>query len=482
MKKYTAHILIIVALAGFSTALISANTRSNVSAQTNCITFTVPDTGTITFCPLVNSTSTPAPTDTALPSPTETSTTVNTPTDVPTLTATVAVPTGTQAAIVPPYQSAPECFEHSNDTFHTLWDASKGCHYDHEHGSNPFEDEVSNVFPGFDLFALLGNVQIGHTNPSSPMENTHKHGGFKWDVALNIPLEIFEGAQWPVKDAVIEYHAFGDSSIELEARIHSTVALVTACNPANPTDCGSIYTVQHQDYGQRVSQYQGDVLPYPDTPLPAYGAGFGPYWTIDRYGTCIGCRPSLQFVLDRRLNANQIVTSKRTGNGARPDGSTLFTLLFRVRDSYQLLEWSSVQGGHPFSFGWVCGGTNYNPANCRYTNTTTRVHEVAGVVPAAWDNLAGFDTDPRVGRITAEGFTSRFGVLNLSCTAASAECFPVKLVNMFVGKYGGALPGAKVSNPNAVSNPSRNIWFCNGVQCAETAPGAVPSGWIGSEN
>ena len=37
--------------------------------------------------------------------------------------------------------------------------AVRGCHYDHEHGQNPFTPEVAATFPGFDLRALLGGVR-----------------------------------------------------------------------------------------------------------------------------------------------------------------------------------------------------------------------------------------------------------------------------------------------------------------------------------
>ena len=82
-------------------------------------------------------------------------------------------------------------------------------------------------------------------------------------------------------------------------------------------------------------------------------------------------------------------------------------------------------------------------------------------------------------RLTLATLVSLIGALNLSCTTPGPDCFPIKMVDMFIGKYGGALPGQKVSNPNATSNPSRNIWFCAGLPCTETDAGAVPSGWIG---
>lgn len=312
------------------------------------------------------------------------------------------------------------------------------------------------------------------------MENTHKHGGHKWQADTGVPCEVFESADYCVTDAMIQYHWFGDASIEMESRVHSALAFVKACDPANVSDCGYLFADQHVDYGQRVSQYQGELMPYPDNPDPAHDVKFGPYNTIDRFGNCVGCRPSLAFVVERRANANGVWTTKN-GPGVGPIGSSLLGLLIRSRDMYQLKD--NADNVYPFTFGWLCGlGATYDPAACRYTNTTTRVHELAGVIPPEWDNLQGFDTNPTVGRITADGYVTRFGTLGLECVAPEIDCHPIKLVNMFVGKYGGALPGAKVSNPNPVSNPSRNVWLCAGLPCDETDAGAVPSGWIGSEN
>jgi hypothetical protein len=386
--------------------------------------------------------------------------------------------------------SDPACSEHNNNTFHTLWNSELGCHYDHEHGKNPFTPEVAVTFPGFDLQALLGNVQIGHTNPSSEMENTHKHGGFKWQVDLTTPqncAEGFEGAATGVNAAVIQYHAFGDYLIEFESRIHSALALLRACRPTNPTDYGYMYVVQHVDYGQRTSPYQGAVLPYPDTPMPPYAPNLAPYFTLDCFGPGLaGCRTSREAILNGNFNAASTWTSKAKFPKfyPAPFGSPLFAILFRVRDNYQVLDSADLL--YPFTFSWLCsgdGGLTYAPG-CRYNNTTTRVHEVGGTIPAAWDNLEGFDTNSTVGRITAEGYVTKFGNLNLSCVAPGDDCHPIKLVDMFTGSYGTSLLPSVPKTP-AFSNaalPERDVYFCNGQLCSETSAGAVPSGWAGNSN
>jgi hypothetical protein len=403
---------------------------------------------------------TPTPTQIHKVTPVSTATPTATETVLPTATAThtsTSVPSG-------PYPGAPLCATHDPSRFHTLWDSARGCHYDHEHGEDPFTAEVANAFPDFDLRAALGYVEMGHQHPTSPAEFSAKHAGLKWQVSLGMPcVGGFESAVWCVTDAVVQYHAFGPQHIELEARVHSTVALLRVCEAANPTNCGVIFAVLHQDYGQRVAPYQGTVLPYPDNPTP-YQSGLGPYWSLDCFGLGLpNCRTSLAYVRDRNLNANSTITSK----GGRTGAQGLFNLLIRVRDNYQLLD--SADLVHPFTFGYVCGEAVYNPVGCRYNNSTTRIHEVGGLLPGTWDG-ASFDADPRAGYVTG---------------ALTVGGFPFILVNAPVGvRYGTNLcpDGVKCSNPDPASNPERDIYFCGQMVCSETSPGAVPSGWIGAEN
>jgi hypothetical protein len=313
------------------------------------------------------------------------------------------------------------------------------------------------------------------------MENSMKHGGFKWQVSVPAPQGChigFEGATVGVDNAVIQYHSFGNYEVEFEGRVHSTVALLRQCMP-DSDDYGYIYTVQWQDYGQRLFSYQGLNMPYLNAPSPEYPTGLGPYFTSQ----CVYCGSKADTrdeILANNSNASTIWTSK----GARGEGQHIFNLLFRSRDLYQVVDQRDMT--YPFTFLWLCstdGGLTFSPTRgCRYNNSTTRVHEVAGSIPAEWDNLEGFDTDTRVGRITADGYTDHLGKLNLSCTMPGTDCFPIHLVAAYVGNYGSELTAGKVSNPTPSDTPERDIYFCGNQVCSEGDPGATSSGWIGQEN
>lgn len=396
-------------------------------------------------------------------------------------------PRPTQTPSIEPFPAAPPCTAHDNGTFHALWNSTDGCHYDHEHGQSPFTPEVLAEFPAIDVEAFLGGVEVGHTNPSSPHENTIKHGGFKWHVQLALPQPCagFESALTGGLSVLVQYHSFGDYSQELESGLHSTVAIIKQCRTSSPNDYGYIAVTQFQNYGQVVTPYQGTVMPYPYYEVAIYPSGAGPYTSVNCIDEdpVIKCRLSLQAA--QNLPSQSTWTSKPTGTGARPASSTLFRLLFRGRDIYQ--NFLLADQTYPFTLLWLCSadGSVYNPAGCRYNNSTTQVGEIAGAIPAVWDGLAGWDSDSRVGRVTVEGYVTRFGVRNTNCAAPGVEtdCFPIKLVSAFVGGYGSVLvfvPGKGVNIVPFI--PERDLYFCGGVACAEGTAGAVPSGWIGDGN
>jgi hypothetical protein len=472
--------LILCGVAGlvFASSLWAMNSHAKyLTAKAPAAVLKASATRTATRTPTVTYTATETLTPTITETPTEGDT--PTPSDTPT-------ETQTPVPVYTPYPSAPACTEHDNSTFHTLWNSALGCHYDHEHGTSPFTQVVSDTFPGFDLFALLGNVGVSHTNPSGPMENTMKHGGHKWDVTLTHSAGCAgrEGVPTGVDALVIQYHAFGNYAVEFEARIHSAGGMLRQCQVGNPTDYGYVYVIQHQDYGQRTVPYQGVILQYPDTPLPAYDSAREPYLAMSCFGGPPPCDkyPTLASVINRDANSDTTWISEP--NNLISFGSPLFGILFRARDTYQMLDWNDQT--YPFTFAWICtldNGLTYNPIGCRHNNTTTRVHEVMGEIPVAWDNLEGFDTNPTVGRITANGFVTHFGDLNLLCVAPGPDCHPIKLVSAFTGRYGTLFDISGDDVPLHPANlPERDIYFCGGLPCNEFDPGATPSGWVGSEN
>jgi hypothetical protein len=138
----------------------------------------------------------------------------------------------------------------------------------------------------------------------------------------------------------------------------------------------------------------------------------------------------------------------------------------------------------------VCSNDNgltYVAAGCRYNNSTTRVHEVMGIVPPEWDNLVGFDLDPREGRVTREAFVTVAvdGDLQLlGFCPPGMQCITLKYVSAFVGRWGSGITllPREVSVFADGNLPERDIYFCGGVVCQAGDQNAEPSGWIGPNN
>lgn len=460
------------------------------------------ETETSTPEPSATSTETVAPTDTptvtdvVTETPTDTPTTTDTPTETSTETSTpsptdTSTPTSTSTAgTLTPFPGASACTPLDKDTFHTLWNSQLGCHYDHEHGVSPFTPAVSNVFAALgSLQDLLCGVEIGHCVPTSAMEKSMKGGGYKWQVTQNPNgCTPFTGLQANavvgVDYVAIQYHFFGNSfktdtglMDEFAARVHSNVAELRQCKLSNPTDFGYVFVEQWQDYGPRLKFYQGPRLNYSDNP-PFYATNLGPYFTDGCIGNVVGCRSSLATAQN---NPSHTIWTSQPKN---VPGSKLYFQLIRGRDTYEQVDY--FDNDYPFSSYYLCtsdGGQTYNPNGCRYNNTTSFVQEIGGEIPASWDNNS-LDTNPTVGRITFEGYVTRFGTLVTSgCTEYGIDCQRIKLVNAFVGKYGAHLIEDKANQFSPLAQPDRDICFSlsgNVVNC--DVPGAIPSGWVGAEN
>ena len=158
--------------------------------------------------------------------------------------------------------------------------------------------------------------------------------------------------------------------------------------------------------------------------------------------------------------------------GANSSTPGLFRLIWRVGDLYRLVDWRDQT--YPLSFLWLCtsdGGATYNPVGCRHNNTTTQVHEVRGDIPAAWDNLAGWDTEPQAGRVTVDGFVNQNGQPTAVCEAPGTTCYPFRAHRAFTGTYGSVLIYTTRKGTNIQPPRDGDLYF-NGV----------PSGWVGPGN
>lgn len=425
---------------------------------------------------------------TPAPSATKTSTqapsSTQTPTAGPSATNTPEpLPSPTLGAVIEPFWEAPLCTNHNPELPHGLWDWTLGCHYDHEHGADAFSPSSQARFPG--LLDFMCQHPLTGCNSSGPTENTVKHGGFKWQVQETIPHagELgFEDAEVGICGDAIRFHNFGDNNLEATARFHSVVAYILQCLPDDLNDLGHVKISQILDFGQFVVPYQGLPLDFPGAPAP-YDSRKAPYNTADCSGDYPQCRISVDWLRNRVPFTNNASTWTSNCFYAEPCGTRLFGMLFRSKDNYQLLNYDDQD--YPYTMEWVCsldhGATFTAIFGCAYNNSTAFVSEIRGVIPDEWDNLAGFDTNPEVGRITATGHVTRYGDLAPACIPGG-ECYLVELTNAFTGHYGGFL-GTDKTVQFGTALPERDICFNPAhvwVPCTDA--GAMASGWIGPSN
>lgn len=176
----------------------------------------------------------------------------------PTSTATLEPPTATPvpstATPVPPqagepYPEAPLCTNHSDTEFHTLWNSTLGCHYDHAHGDNPHV--VDSIF-GTDYYGWAGG-EISYpwqTFGAMGTENDYKHAGYYW--LVRTPEEIGTCESQFGDGCVMAFRAISHMFMNdhgAKTRYHSFFLEALVCDVANPEDCGIMRTGGWHDTG-----------------------------------------------------------------------------------------------------------------------------------------------------------------------------------------------------------------------------------------
>lgn len=363
---------------------------------------------------------------------------------------------------IAPYPTAPLCPSHDPTVAHGLWDSGRGCHYDHEHGDDPSR---AAAFLGVDPVAFIGQ---GVSYPwATPGEAEQKHEGYKWTVRpTNEDPCVPESGENGTDGFAVEFHAKGHGPEHL-TRNHSAFIAAVVCNLSGGR--GVLLTGGWQDYGQRISPYQGLVLALSDQPQPSYPTGLPPYLSLG----CNNCGAKAGPPSSTWTSLPTYITG----------GNQLAQLLFRVRDPSQSIN-GATRTNPPQAFTWVCGGALFNPIGCKANNTTGTVHQVFGYIPPEWDELDGVDDDA----VTYQGYTDRWGHLVEGCEAQGLDCVPLYLSTVPVGHFSTTFDNA-VTAFSAAALPDRDICFTPRTKTSPggqlvncDVPNAVPSGWAGPNN
>lgn len=438
-----------------------------VLAQDGCEIIKVLPGGTILWCPdqvAPTPTITPEPTATATATPvTEQPTaTPMPPTPAPTATATPTEhvhPTATSAPVAtstPVPGMAWRCPDSAHDPtqWHPHYNAQLGCWYDHVHGANPTAIDYRfgapwsflAKYPGYATSQPAWNIgTISYPwLTGAGMEQSMKHGGYKWQVADTAPQngEVLRierrPAIWdwvtgngPWLDLVafrFQEHfgsAFADPSgqmppmFDARTRFHSFwVEMLTQ-------DGGTIRGGGWWDTG-RFWEYGTQVIPMPEIdPRPVSPRQSGNSFSDPYRGDNNLCD---------NYGGNRIVALWSSRPPWTPDWPTGYDYqhnnhlgLFSVHKDV-----SACVNRADGSSRLICQPGSYCP---NANNTEYGTFRVWAYVSPSWDGHV-LDRDPRRGWVTVYTFTDRRGLPAPGCTAPALDCVPYVLEGVRPGWYG----------------------------------------------
>jgi hypothetical protein len=335
-----------------------------------------------------------------------------------------------------PYADAPLCPDHDSTHWHGVWDAARGCHYDHEHGDDP---ALGNAY--FRPLAYGSGQTIGFVWAASDHENTMQHGGYKINVRTS------EHNPWPacgqdfnsdfqsyqpdncIVASRIQYYQIGGTMASL-ARYHSYYAEYYACAYPDFTQCGVMRIGGWADLGSlHAPHYNGRVVRPGGTvdfgPGSTYGgAGMQLVMNLEADGPDLPPQSGEPYIFDRPASEAPDYAGwvpQLTDNMSQwsmndldcepiPDGHPCHNRYARffttVGDAWNLLN--KDDPNNPY---WFC-----RDGQCPYNGSIHGLGEVTTFVPPEWGE-SGF--------ATWTGYTDRWGNPVDGCSVPSLDCVPL---------------------------------------------------------
>ena len=437
-------------------------------------------TGTPTESPIATPTSEPTQTETVAPTVTNTDTATETPTATFTPTATVTTtptPLPTVAVSIPPYAGAPKCTEHDAAWWHPLWNASLGCHYDHEHGSNP-NGMASYVISGtsitYGALEAFNGQQLGYVWQTLN-ENVYKHTGYHIGTAVNLPCEqqnylyLSPSKRKCIRSFRIVAHV--DHAVrEGTGRFHSFSAEVEGCN-RDYTRCGIIRTGGLNDTGDAHAPYKEVCVEPLGSNRPACPSAAGwdyqrhnpPYWAFtvkSKAEANLAGGYLCRNISCQNLSGDKMVWENLSADRTMALGNRLGTANRLLHMNLRTYNASAYYDAADRTFKFVCP-----QGDCNATGDAVYVYAVAFDIPA---NLAVN------GVVNYRGFTDRAGRISTTCTVAGVECVPLEISNLEPGTYiydmkEGFIPGVRNWGDGVTTD---------GVRYFDTTPSGESASWI----
>lgn len=290
-----------------------------------------------------------------------------------------------------PYPDAPACPSHDPLAWHGLWDAARGCHYNHHHGDDP--RMVDDIFGVDYLNATGGELQMWWQPAGvNPVDTARKHNALFWLVRRDQPCTSEFGAGC-ITDFRAQVHALASpvdqyridpATGQMGGSFHVARIEARVCLLSDPNTCGIARLASRQ--------YLGDVL-------------------VD--GQVLWNFPDPREMFDTRtprpISLNYWTIGQRsfsTWYPVMPSG------LLRIATEFGDV-WSAVNPANPTAVE-LLGGAN-NASNLQ-------PHVIGIDIPARY--VARLDPDSN-SVVDYQGYVDSNGFFQDACSAAGPGCIPV---------------------------------------------------------
>ncbi len=378
--------------------------------------------------------------------------------------------------------------EHDRTKWHTLVNDSAKCHYDHEHGDDPYF--VEDIFgePGawfgtngqsisypWQTFTLpvttRTNEALAQYGSTGEKENDLKHPGYYWIVRRD---QTCAAGEWCITDSRLQVHFMTSHFSEVPVRFHSFSFEGRLCKDINDkSTCGMYRTGGWTDHGQLfVPSIQSECW----TALnknPIGGAlvrlaSDSQYYPLNSQGLVdeMRCHKTVTDSIVKSFpNGYQSAVAEWWTHGAYD-----FRYVVKVFDPISNVDPESPDR-HTNHNQFYC---SQEDTSCRWNNSvmsagqgyTTQIWRDYGYVSV--DSDSDGRTDINLGKL----YLNRFGGINNLCTKASLDCIPLEISNVLLNN--NPAPGeARYSNMQCescqktehditpINRPSWINWFYN---------------------
>jgi len=299
-----------------------------------------------------------------------------------------------------PYPEAPLCQDHDPRTYHGLWNAEEGCHYDHHHGDNPHD--VDDIF-GTEYYDWAGGSisypwETAHSQTGCT-ENDCKHTGYVWLVRRDQRCysQYTNGCVVAFRAQVHAMASAHDTSV----RYHSAWFEAKVCREDRPSVCGIFRGGGWQDTGDLLIDNRR-VIDYPNSfnRIKIHSLRGG----NSHFGTWYSGSP-----------------------GGEEKGGGLWFVAVGIGDM-----WGPLDPADPHRVQFYCEDPT---DHCRWNGSQYQPHDLAVGFPPRFRAIVDPDRD---GVAEYDGYTDRYGLPVSGCTEVGLDCVPLVFENIPVAyRYQG---------------------------------------------